>query len=435
MNSSATARLEIETFADTEGCRAYLLIDGASGQSMVVDPRLDQVDAIAATAERRGARIVYVMDTHTHADHLSGCHRLSQKTGAVHLAHVSTSTTRRVERVTPPHALVLGDSSVQIIGSSGHTPDSVSFFAGGCLFTGDALFVGGAGRTDFPGGSPSELFDSFRRMETFPDDTVVMPGHVYGTAERSTLGAEKVSNPLFGERNRAALTQRLSGTAQPPDQMMAVLSFNMGKASEPTNVPASEVANLIKSTRRPFLLDVRTPIEFASEHIEGSVNIPLDTLKARLNDIPHGAPVVVICRSGGRATTASPWVAATGHEVKILTGGVRSWMDSNFPVKKGHVALPLDRQVQLTIGVLGLTGCALAFWVNSAFLIIPAFLAAGLTFAGLTGTCGLGMLLAKMPWNHVPGSSASGSACAAPSASACAAPQASACAAPQSKKE
>lgn len=433
--SVTKTRLEVEVFPHAEGCRAYLLIDGATGAAMVIDPRLDSVEAILATIEKRGARVLYVMDTHTHADHLSGCHVLAKRTGATHLAHSATSTSRQVERVTPPHTLNVGDTSVSIIPSSGHTPDSVSFHAGGHLFTGDALFVGGAGRTDFPGGSPAELFDSFRRMESLPDDTIIMPGHIYGTPERSTLGAERLSNPLFAERDRAALTKRLSGKADPPDQMMAVLSFNMGKASEPQPVPAHDVASMIKSAPPPFLLDVRTPIEFASEHLAKSVNIPLDTLKNRLHEIPRGNSVVVICRSGGRAATAAPWVAATGHDVKILTGGVRAWMDSNLPVVKGSVPLPLDRQVQLTVGVLGLTGCALAFFVDIAFLIIPAFLTAGLTFAGLTGTCGLGLMLAKMPWNRVPGSTAQGSACAAPMASACAAPPPSACAAPQQKRD
>jgi glyoxylase-like metal-dependent hydrolase (beta-lactamase superfamily II)/rhodanese-related sulfurtransferase len=403
-------------------------------------PGSTEVDTLLEAASARGARIAWVVDTHTHADHLTGAHVLAEKSGATHLAHPKTKTTRKVTRIDVAHPLPFGGDAIRFIESQGHTPDSVSIVVGGHVFTGDALFVGGAGRVDFPGGSASELFDTFRRLESLPSDTAVMPGHVYGTAPTSTLAAEKTGNPLFAESDRANLTRRLSGSAEPPANMMAILRYNMGQTSEPAPIAVGDVARTTSGRRDVVLLDVRTPIEFAGDRVADSVNIPLDALKERAGELPAGAEVVVICQSGNRATMAAPILAAAGHEVRVMEGGMRAWTTASLPVIKGRKVVSLDRQVQITVGVLALAGSLLTVFVDPAFIAVPMFLGAGLLFAGLSGFCGMALVLGKMPWNQVAATSAgaacattgSSSACAAPTTSACAAPTSSACAAPTS---
>lgn len=102
--TSTPTRLTVETFPHEEGCRAYLLIDSATHQALAIDPRLDQVGAIQDSLRRHGARLTHALDTHTHADHLSGVHELCERTGARMLAHARAKTTRSPERVTPPTA-------------------------------------------------------------------------------------------------------------------------------------------------------------------------------------------------------------------------------------------------------------------------------------------------------------------------------------------
>ena len=440
----ATSAVDVVTFAHEEGCRAYLVVAPGTKQALVIDPRLDQIAAVMKAASERGARIGWVVDTHTHADHLTGAHRLAEKTGATYLAHPKTKTTRKVTRIDVARPIPFGDDVIRFIESQGHTPDSVSIVVGGHVFTGDALFVGGAGRVDFPGGSASELFDTFRRLETLPADTTVMPGHVYGTAPTSTLAAEKSANPLFAENDRSALTRRLSGTAEPPANMMAILRYNMGQVSEPTPIAVGDVTRRKSENRAVVLLDVRTPIEFAGDRVADSINIPLDVLKDRAKELPAGAEVVVICQSGSRATMAAPILAASGHEVRVMDGGMRAWTTASLPVLKGRKIVSLDRQVQITVGILALGGSLLTAFVNPAFVAVPMFLGAGLLFAGLSGFCGMALVLGKMPWNQVAAEATGGacatkgsaSACAAPTTpSACAAPTTSACAAPTRKPD
>jgi glyoxylase-like metal-dependent hydrolase (beta-lactamase superfamily II) len=141
--------------AERDGCLVYLVVDEGSRTALVIDPRLDQVDEILEALTAREVRLTHVLDTHTHADHLSGVRRLGQRTGATVLAHAASkfkwAGARRLRGGT---TFQLGTKTVTVIDTPGHTPDSLALLVEGHLFTGDALFAGGAGRTDFMGGAP-----------------------------------------------------------------------------------------------------------------------------------------------------------------------------------------------------------------------------------------------------------------------------------------
>lgn len=424
----ATQALEVESFAHEEGCRAYLLIDPESRTALAIDPRLDQVNEIQASLRRHGVRLELALDTHTHADHLSGVHELCKRSGARMLAHSRAKTTHQPQRVQPPTELMLGKVRIQLLAAAGHTPDSLAVYADGRLYTGDALFVGGAGRTDFPGGSPAELYETFRRFETLPPSTRVMPGHVYGTAEESTLAAERADNPLFAEQDRQALIARLSGSAPEPAHMLAILRHNQGQSEDSATIAPQDAAVRLQQDPDTLLVDVRTPAEYAAEHISGAKLIGLDELMRRREEISTVKRVVLVCRTGQRAQLAADQLRGSTAQVSILEGGMVAWRAAGLPLREGakkHLAL--DRQVQLIVGAMVLIGTALGAFVEPWFLVVPAFFGSGLFFAGASGTCGLALFLARMPWNRVRNAPAA-SACAAPS-SACAAPTSS-CAAP-----
>ena len=152
------------------------------------------------------------------------------------------------------------------------------------------------------------------------------------------------------------------------------------------------------------ILDVRTDVEFAEQQIPGSLHIPLDRLAEKCSQLDSRSHFSLLCLSGKRATTAAGILTTNGFEnIDIIEGGLTSWQAAGLPVEKStRKTLPLMRQVQLTIGVLALTGSLLAIFLNPLFAILPAFLGAGLTFAGATGWCGLAILLSKMPWNRCP---------------------------------
>lgn len=152
------------------------------------------------------------------------------------------------------------------------------------------------------------------------------------------------------------------------------------------------------------LIDVRTPMEFFEVHAVGALLAPLDTLNPKIIMESRGTraaePLYIICRSGGRAAQACQLFEKAGYSNVInVDGGTMAWVAAGLPVNRGQrKMISLERQVRICAGLITFIGALLAIW-SPWFLIIPGFIGAGLTFAGLTNTCGMGMLLAKAPWN------------------------------------
>jgi rhodanese-related sulfurtransferase len=153
------------------------------------------------------------------------------------------------------------------------------------------------------------------------------------------------------------------------------------------------------------LVDVRTPAEYREVHAEPARLVPLDSLDPdavmRARGGPGGEPLYMICRSGGRGRRAVERFQAAGYtNVVNVEGGTLAWERAGLPVVRGREAMSLERQVRIAAGSLVLLGTSLGAFVHPGFLALPAFVGAGLVFAGVTDTCGMGMLLARMPWNR-----------------------------------
>lgn len=164
---------------------------------------------------------------------------------------------------------------------------------------------------------------------------------------------------------------------------------------------AREVEKLLSGDCAVQLIDVRTPLEFDSEHIKDALNIPLDSLSSRGGEIKKDSKTILICRSGARAGRAAGLLSSYGLDCSVLDGGMVGWRKAGLSVVEGKKRLSLERQVQLAIGLILLSTVSAGFLVNHAWFAVPAFIGAGLTFAGLTGNCGLAMLIAKAPWNKL----------------------------------
>ena len=152
------------------------------------------------------------------------------------------------------------------------------------------------------------------------------------------------------------------------------------------------------------LIDVRTPVEFREVHASIASNVPLETLDtgAVLAGHPASRPLYVICRSGSRVKQACEKLAAAGcTNVVNVEGGTMAWDQAGYPVVRGKKAISLERQVRICAGFMSLTGGVLAIAVHPYWAGLSAFIGAGLMFAGITDTCGMAMMLARMPWNQV----------------------------------
>lgn len=166
-----------------------------------------------------------------------------------------------------------------------------------------------------------------------------------------------------------------------------------------------QLAELCKNGRID-LIDVRTPVEYRELHATDARNVPLDRLDpAALMQGRNGSddePLYLICRSGGRGRQACEKFLGAGFpNVVNVEGGTLAWAECGLPVVRGQKAISLERQVRIAAGLLVLLGASLGWLMHPAFVGLSAFVGAGLVFAGVTDTCGMGMLLARMPWNQV----------------------------------
>ena len=195
-----------------------------------------------------------------------------------------------------------------------------------------------------------------------------------------------------------------------------------------TTISPKQLHDAVQAGQDVELLDVRTPVEFGEIHVGFARNVPLDRLQAASLAAGRGAasrPLYVICRSGNRARQACEKFIAAGYtNVLNVEGGTLAWDQAGLPVVRGAKAISLERQVRIAAGSLVLIGALMGYFAHPLWIALAGLIGAGLVFSGVTDTCGMGMLLARMPWNQVPGAAPKS---AAPDAAACADKPATSC--------
>jgi len=414
-------------FAHPQGCRTYLVADPVSKQALALDVHLDLVDDVAERARSEGWKLPYVVDTHTHADHPSGAGTLADRFHSTRIAHELAQHVGVTRHPSDGEILHLGDQPVTVRHARGHTPDHIVLVTDKALFSGDTIHIGGVARTDFLGGDAGQLFDSVHRLlADLADETVLFPGHDYQGRGQSTLGQEKQTNPWLAISDRDDFVRELTANPPPrPANMDDLLRLNREGIDIPDTVSAEEAVRLVEAGGASSVIDVRTGAEFDAEHVPGARLVPLDKLAQRADEVrATAAPRLLLCRTGSRAAIAKKTLAALHVSgLTVVDGGIEAFRNAGGETEKGRDRMSLERQVRILAGALSLLGVGLGAFVHPGFLALAAFISAGLVFAGVTDWCGMGLLLAKAPWNQSSSENAENAA-AAPAACAASAPTA-----------
>ncbi|MDQ7824547.1 MAG: MBL fold metallo-hydrolase [Candidatus Eremiobacteraeota bacterium] len=346
-------------------CQTYLVGEEGSRKAILIDPVLDGVDSYLAFLEKEGLALSHVIDTHTHADHISGAAVLADRTGCLYLMHSRSPAPCATMRLHDGSEFKVGALTARVIHTPGHTRDSICLVFPDRIFTGDTLFLddGGAGRDDLPGGDAGGHWDSLEKIRALPGHLVVYPAHEYRNRKPSTLNEQKERNPHFKRRTREEFISFVEDLKLgPADWMKEVLAANAtcardpGKVWIPADLPSCEVkgtleknvneqevltlsaADLKEKLERgetPFLLDVREARELTggTGHLTGIVHIPIGSLARRLGELDHAKEreILTICHSGGRAHTAAQMLALAGfHKVRKLEGGMMAWHNEGY---------------------------------------------------------------------------------------------------------
>lgn len=165
-----------------------------------------------------------------------------------------------------------------------------------------------------------------------------------------------------------------------------------------SKISRQELHQQIITGSAPSVVDVRSAAEFAIGHVPGAVNIPMEQVESRLADLP-GSRLVLVCEAGKRAEVVAGWLGDS-RELSLLEGGTKAWREAGYPVVGcAPCRWTIERQVRLIAGLIVLIGTLLSVFVNPRWVFLAMLIGAGLTFAGATNICGMGLLLAKMPWN------------------------------------
>ncbi len=399
MTESMTETLIVHQFR-AEHCFAYLVADADTREAVLVDPRADRVEEYVRELHERGLRLRSVIETHTHADHLSGAAELRARTGAEVLLSARATSDVATRRLRDGDRIMIGGHEIEVLESPGHTDDSIALLIQGALLTGDALLVGGAGRTDFQNGSPDALYDTLHgRFAKLPDSVIVYPGHDYAGRTRSTLSQERQTNTLLRVADRDRFVAMLRAARQPkPANMDAIVAANIRGLRPSSRITVEELIVALDGEQRPLLVDVRLPAEYEATHLDGSVLVPLDEIATRRDELPRDRDLVLVCRTGSRARLAAAQLADL--RTRVLEGGLVAWQQAGHPVIEGKAHISLERQVRILAGALAGIGGVLALAVSPWFGLVPAFIGSGLVYAGISDRCGMAMVLGKLPYNR-----------------------------------
>lgn len=318
----------------------YLIVDEGSSKAALIDPVLGQVDRDLQLIQDLGLTLTHVLDTHVHADHVTGAGKLRERSNATYVASPLGAECADV-RAQHGMALQLGATNITVLATPGHTDDSLSFVIGNNVFTGDALFVRGCGRTDFQNGDAATLYASItEQLFALPDHTQVWPGHDYRGHTVTTVGEEKRLNPRISQRTKEEFMTIMSNLTLPRPKYLDIAvpanrECGLGTAAgeQPqggfADIPASE-ALAYAQEHSAVLLDVREPQEYVGElgHIPGALNVPWGELAKATQELEFDSPIVVVCRSGRRSRAACQTLVQRGfRNIVNMKGGMLEYRE------------------------------------------------------------------------------------------------------------
>jgi len=343
---------------EDSGCLSYVIGCSEAGQAVVVDPGRDRVDEYLRVARKKGLRITHILETHTHADHISGNRDLAAATRAAIHVHHAAGVVFEHEAVRDGDTLRVGNVALRVAHTPGHTPDSISVFVTDhsrsaepwFVLTGDLLFVGSVGRPDLGGASAAEdIWDSLRRVLMPLDDLVeIYPAHGAGSScgkamsakAGSTIGFERRFNPAFRYADKRAFVDFImAGIPPKPAAFEKIVAKNRGLAplvsAKPRPYSAREAKQAI--AQGAGVLDLRDSADFGEGHVPGSLNVWIESpqFAERVAGMaPAGAPLLIIGAPTDveRAVTALSRVGVD-EVAGFLQWGMVEWRSEGFPVE------------------------------------------------------------------------------------------------------
>ena len=342
------------------GCASYLIASRQSHEAAIVDPSTD-LGQYEALLRERDFRLRYTIDTHVHADHVSGARQLAAQHGAELCLHESAKVSYPFRGLHNGEELALGQLRLRIVHTPGHRPELISILVinperspePSMVLTGDSLLVGDVGRPDFGGGDAAAQYESLTRLLRLPDWVAVFPGHFEGPCgagmcgrPSTTIGFERLYNPL-ARLDRAPFVATLTDSVPArPLNMAAIEATNRGAAdlpwAMPTAAPAVREVDLDALERRPpeaVVLDVREPEEYAHGHVPGAVSLPQADLATRLGEVPRDRPLLVVCEAGMRSLRAAQFLRQVGFDdVASVAGGTAAWRAAGKPLDREGAA-------------------------------------------------------------------------------------------------
>jgi sulfur dioxygenase len=402
----------------------YLIADDTTHEAVLIDPVLEQAERDLKLLREHGLSLRYTLETHVHADHITAALAIKQATQAQSAVARDCSAQGYDRYLDDGNVILFGHEEIFVIATPGHTPGSVSYLWRDRLFTGDTLLIGGCGRTDFQNGSAAALYRSVvEKLFKLDDQILVYPGHDYKGRRVSSIGEEKQFNARLSGNSLDVFVEIMNNLSLPmPTRIHEAVPANLSggisqakaadssseQAAPPQAVALRSVSPLqlseVSQSANLHILDVRTPAEFASLHIPGSFNIPLDRLDPDMLKASIGAEAEIycVCQTGTRSQLAADMLRASAfRRVVHVDGGTNAWVAAGLPVERSAKrTISLERQVRIAAGFLVLLGILTGALLHPAGYWFAGAIGAGLAYAGLANFCGMSMLLARMPWNQ-----------------------------------
>ncbi len=355
-----------QLFDPTSSTYTYLLGDSRSAEAVLIDPVFEHERRDTALLRELGLRLVATLDTHVHADHVTGAWLLKQRCGSQILLSQASAAANADRLLTHGERVAFGSRHLEVRATPGHTAGCLTYVLDdhGMAFTGDSLLIRGCGRTDFQQGSPSLLYRSVQeQILSLPPECLLYPGHDYRGLTVTSVAEERRFNPrLGGAVNEADFTGYMNNLGLPHPKLLDIAvpanlrcgqpdargarndesdwapltcTFSGVWEIQPTALEERIAGDRVTDIQ---VIDVREPREVtdALGHIPGARLLPLSQLAARAGEIDRDRPVVTVCRSGARSAQATVLLQKAGvNKVANLAGGMLRWRAESLPVEGG----------------------------------------------------------------------------------------------------
>lgn len=331
-----------QLFEPESSTYTYIIADQKTKEAAIIDPVLETVDRDLKLIKELDLNLKYILDTHIHADHITGAGEIRKHTKA----KSAVSAVAGVSCVDIPlvdgQELLLGDKKIKVISTPGHTNTCMTYQFENVIFTGDSLMIRGCGRTDFQQGSSENMYESVHnKLFSLPDETIIYPGHDYRGQTASTIGLEKKYNArLAKDKSKAEFLKIMSELKLAnPKKIHEALPANMAcgikktdRQMHPQNVdglPEVTCEDVFEHKGKVRIIDVRSAAEFNDElgHVHGAELVTLGPqLTHFLENLDRNEEIVFICRSGGRSSAAARESLKLGFKKTMnMAGGMLRW--------------------------------------------------------------------------------------------------------------